>query len=130
MHKKFIAIDPGSEKTGLAIMSFNGDVITIKVVPTKELAELVQIDSAGIKTLVIGNGTNSKNVIADLTSKTNLEIIVVEEKHSTEEARNLYWKMNPPTGIKRLLPEGLRVPGEPVDGYAAVVLGKRYLANL
>ena len=32
-------------------------------------------------------------------------------------------------GWRALLPEGLRVPPEPLDGYAAAVLVKRYLNN-
>ena len=54
----------------------------------------------------------------------------IGEAHSTEEARRLYWKIHPPQGLRRLLPLGLQVPPVPLDGYAAVVQVRRYLAAL
>lgn len=36
----------------------------------------------------------------------------------------MYWQLNKPHGWRALLPEGLRVPPEPLDGYAAAVLVK------
>ncbi|MCH3914335.1 MAG: hypothetical protein LKE29_03425 [Acidaminococcaceae bacterium] len=47
--------------------------------------------------------------------------------HSTEEARKLYWQVNPPKGLRKLLPTSMQVPPENLDGLAAVVLVKRYL---
>ena len=58
---------------------------------------------------------------------TAVPVIEIDEKHSTEQARTLYWQLNKPHGWRALLPEGLRVPPEPLDGYAAAVLVKRYL---
>ena len=55
---------------------------------------------------------------------TAVPVIEIDEKHSTEQARTLYWQLNKPHGWRALLPEGLRVPPEPLDGYAAAVLVK------
>ena len=52
---------------------------------------------------------------------------VVDEKYSTEEARELYWELFPPKGWRRLIPLGLQTPPEPLDGYAAVVQARRFL---
>jgi len=51
----------------------------------------------------------------------------VEEAHSTEEARNLYWQENPPQGWRKLMPLGMLVPDVPLDAYAAVILVRRFL---
>ena len=56
-------------------------------------------------------------------------ITVVEEAHSTEEARTLYWQENPPKGLKKLIPLGLLVPPIPLDAYAAVILVRRFLED-
>ena len=78
----------------------------------------------------MGDGTNN-NAIAKAVQDVfpELELQLVGEAHSTEEARTLYWEVNPPTGWRRLLPLGLQVPPEPLDAYAAVVQVRRYLAQ-
>ena len=56
-------------------------------------------------------------------------VAVVEEAHSTEEARTLYWQENPPKGLKKLIPLGMLVPPVPLDAYAAVILVRRFLED-
>ena len=51
----------------------------------------------------------------------------VDETRSTEEARDLYWELFPPKGWRKLIPLGLQVPPEPLDGLAAVVQVRRFL---
>jgi hypothetical protein len=51
----------------------------------------------------------------------------VNERDSTLEARDLYWKEVPPRGWRRLVPLSLQVPPEPIDDFAAVVLARRHL---
>ncbi len=129
-----LGIDPGSFKTGVAKVKPDGEVISAEWVETKILAEvLTKINaqsSAELKAVIIGNGTNTQPVHKVLNQIfTAVPVIEIDEKHSTEEARTLYWQLNKPHGWRALLPEGLRVPPEPLDGYAAAVLVKRYLNN-
>ena len=56
-----------------------------------------------------------------------LPMSIIEEAHSTEDARKLYWEENPPQGWKKIVPLGLLVPVEPLDAYAAAVLVRRFL---
>ena len=55
---------------------------------------------------------------------------LIDESHSTEEARKLYWQYNPPTGWRRFVPKGMQFPPEPVDDLTAYVIGKRYTKQL
>ena len=55
---------------------------------------------------------------------------MIDESHSTEEARKLYWQYNPPTGWRRFVPKGMQFPPEPVDDLTAYVIGKRYTKQL
>ncbi|MBR4847297.1 MAG: pre-16S rRNA-processing nuclease YqgF, partial [Phascolarctobacterium sp.] len=76
------------------------------------------------------NGTNSRNICeAAQRVLPDVIIAVVEEAHSTEEARTLYWQENQPKGLKKLIPLGLLVPPVPLDAYAAVILVRRFLED-
>ena len=55
---------------------------------------------------------------------------LIDESHSTEDARKLYWQYNPPTGWRRFVPKGMQFPPEPVDDLTAYVIGMRYTKQL
>ena len=122
-----LGIDPGSFKTGVAQVTPQGEVLNAEWVETKKLTEALNLlcSNKGLpQAVIIGNGTNTQPVHKVLAQIfTAVPVIEIDEKHSTEEARTLYWQLNKPHGW----PEGLRVPPEPLDGYAAAVLVKRYL---
>lgn len=127
---KFLGIDPGRDKTGLALVKDDGIVLKLLVAATEDLESALDgfVGAEQLSGAVIGDGTNSSTV-ASLVKKlfTGLPVYMVNEAHSTEEARQLYWEANPPRGLKRLLPRGLLVPDEPLDAYAAVVQVRRFL---
>ena len=54
---------------------------------------------------------------------------IVNEYRTTDEAKKRYWQENPPKGIRRLIPRGMLVPPVPVDDFAAVIIGEKYLVN-
>ena len=79
----------------------------------------------------MGNGTSSKskyNLIK--LNFANVKLKTINEYRTTDEARKLYFKENPPKGWKRLIPLGMQVPPVPVDDYAAIAIGKKYLNEL
>ena len=130
MNKLYLGIDPGRSKTGLALVDGAGKILKLHIADSqnidKEIVEFIQ-KSCPVQ-IVLGNGTNSRN-ISEAMQKVlpNVEIAVVEEAHSTEEARALYWHENPPQGWCKLIPLGMRVPNVPLDAYAAVILERRFL---
>lgn len=130
MSEYYLGIDPGSSKTGLAVMDNSGEIAFLQVVQTVKLAENLLACREHWQPLeaVIGNGTNSGRV-SDVVRKVlpDLPLKVIEEAHSTEDARKLYWQINPPQGWRKIVPLGLLVPVEPLDAYAAAVLLKRFL---
>jgi RNase H-fold protein (predicted Holliday junction resolvase) len=128
-----LGVDPGKDKTGVALVRENGELVAQTVLPTKQflafLADFLK-DREMPQRCILGNGTTSETMKKTLVSAyPSLPITVVDEAHSTEEARTLYWQLYPPRGWKRLLPQGLRVPPGNLDGLAAVVLCRRYLAR-
>ena len=131
MNKEYIfGIDPGSSKTGAALLDSDGNIIRMDILWmdgfAKNLKEFLR--TAQPKTCIIGNGTTSTKLQQTLAAiLPALEIVVCDEAHSTEEARKLYWELNPRQGWRRLIPLGMLSPPVPLDAYAAVVLVRRYL---
>ena len=132
MTKLYLGIDPGRSKTGLALVDGVGKIIKLHIAESQnidnEIVEFIK-NSCPVQ-IVLGNGTYSRN-ICEVVQRIlpDVLITVVEEAHSTEEARTLYWQENPPKGLKKLIPLGLLVPPIPLDAYAAVILVRRFLED-
>ena len=129
--QKYLGIDPGRSKTGLALVDAAGSILALHIAHTERI-EVELSAFAGKEQLagiIMGDGTNSK-AIGQAVSKVfaAVPLALVGEAHSTEEARSLYWQVNPPRGWRKLVPLGMLVPSEPLDAYAAVVQVKRWLA--
>lgn len=128
---RVIAIDPGRDKCGVAILAKDGS-FKQDVIKTDELCAWVN-DSrkrCGDVPVIIGNGTGSRSAYERLQKECCIEPCLVEEYKTTEEARRRYWQENPPQGWRRLMPISMQVPPVPVDGYVAVILAERYRDTL
>ena len=127
-----LAIDPGRDKCGVVVMSFEGDIKFQEVIETASLESVLAELSTKfeLRTIVLGDGTTSKAAKQRILSiLPNLQVEVINERHTTEEARKLYWKKNPPCGWRRLLPTSMQVPPVPVDDIAAEVIAKKFLRS-
>ena len=129
-----LSIDPGRSKCGLALVRRQSgttlEVIWRKVVPADELE--AAIDQARMKAqftrIIVGGGTQSRAIIARIREHIpSLGLLVVDEKDTTQHARERYWAANPRSGWRRFVPVGMLVPPEPYDDFAAVVLAERVL---
>lgn len=131
MNDEILAIDPGREKTGTAILK-NSDVLEHKIINSEELVQIIKslLEKYIIKTIVMGNGTSSKKKYDLLKQEfIDRDIVLINEYRTTDEARKLYFQENPPKGWKKLIPLGMQVPPVPVDDYAAIVIGRKYLKD-
>lgn len=131
-----LAIDPGSDKCGLAVVDEGGTLLFHEVAPTAALTE--HLSSALRQFLpgrvLLGDGTRSRGLrplIERAVEASGLPIAVeiVSERHTTERARNEFWRRNPPRGLWRLVPLGLQVPPVPYDDYAAYCIALDFLAR-
>ena len=132
MTKLYLGIDPGRSKTGLALVNGAGKIVKLHIAESQnidnEIVEFIK-NSCPVQ-IVLGNGTNSRNIGESVKRiLPDVMVAVVEEAHSTEEARSLYWQENPPKGLKKLIPLGMLVPSVPLDAYAAVILVRRFLED-
>ena len=131
MNDEILAIDPGREKTSIAILK-NSDVLEHKIINSEELVQIIKslLEKYIIKTIVMGNGTSSKKKYDLLKQEfIDRDIVLINEYRTTDEARKLYFQENPPKGWKKLIPLGMQVPPVPVDDYAAIVIGRKYLKD-
>ena len=125
--KYYLGIDPGRDKTGVALVTASGEILAVQVVRTRSFSDALQkfllekLQVANfwglrkkLQAVVIGNGTNSEThkqwVARALPGFTVYE---VDETRSTEEARELYWELFPPKGWRKLIPLGLQHLFEP-----------------
>ena len=124
-----LAIDPGREKCGVAVLSAEGAILVRKVVATADLGSCVGgLIAAHEPAVIMGNGTTSAE------AKTHVEclgvtVTLADEYRTTDEAKRLYWDVHPPRGWRRFVPRGMLVPPVPVDDFVAVILARRFLAE-
>ncbi len=116
-------------KCGYAIVSDAGARHALEIVPADKLAERMERDvREGVTMVCVGNATRSASIVAMLQKVwPALPITVVDERNTSLEARRRYYDDHPPKGLMRLVPRGLLVPKEPLDGYAALLIVERYL---
>jgi RNase H-fold protein (predicted Holliday junction resolvase) len=127
-----LAIDPGKDKCGVAIVLQTGDVLFQSIAPPAQIVEKLRelLIKFSVSQIVLGNATTSRAMREKLQIEfPKIEISEVEEKNSTLEARDLYWQKNPPRGWRRVLPLSAQVPPDPIDDFAAIVLARRFLKN-
>ena len=127
-----IAIDPGTKKCGYAVVDSEMNVLQKEVIPTDNIINNIKdsFQAYKINKIVLGNGTNCKNIEKRLKNHfSELKIILIKEEFSTLEARKKYFKANPPRGIFRLIPLSLRVPPCHYDDFVAVLLAEKYFRN-
>lgn len=128
-----LGIDPGSSKTGLALVDEEGRIKKQHIAHTSNLKNELKDFLKDIFPVicVMGDGTRSREhrkLLNEILSST--VIIELDETNSTQEAKGLYWQLNPPTGWRKLIPLGMLIPPVPLDDYAAIILVRRYLQQV
>ena len=121
----YISIDPGNKKCGLLLANFkSGNVVEAGISSINKLSDVVNLwnEEYNIKKIVIGNGTNSKNIEKVLKQNNISKFIYVDEKESTLRARFRYWEIWPPNYFIRWLPKGILFPPNNLDAIVALIL--------
>jgi RNase H-fold protein (predicted Holliday junction resolvase) len=133
-----LAMDPGTAKCGLAVVRridsegpTRFETLHRCVVERQEVGdavrELASRYSPGV--ILIGNGTMSKEYRRLVEELGVAPVRIVDEEFSTLRARTLYFKHNPPRGLRRLIPTSMQTPSCPYDDYVAVILAQSFLSN-
>ena len=125
-----LGFDPGRDKCGVAVVDEKSKIYYHRVIAAENaISQIKQLITqfSSVESIVIGNLTTSKSW-RDRLQKAfpNHNIIMIDEKNSTLEARDRYWKMYPPQSWRKLIPQGLQVPPRPIDDIVAILLIERY----
>ena len=129
----YFGFDPGKDKCGIAIVTLEGEAVRHEVIASDSAIATLQnwIQTYEIQSLILGDQTGSKQwrswIVGALP---NLPIITIDERFSSQQARDRYWKMYPAQGLQKLVPLGMRTPPRPIDDIVAIILVERYLASL
>jgi RNase H-fold protein (predicted Holliday junction resolvase) len=123
-----LAIDPGKEKCGLALFNKEGELVEQTIVKRHDLFRFIAHYQA--TTLVIGDTANGRAINEELQRHhPSQKIVLFPEYNTTRQAKAAYWQAHPRRGLWRLIPTSLRTVPVPVDDYAAVIIGRLYLAS-
>ena len=127
MSRPVLAIDPGREKCGVAVLALDGRVLVQEVVATAALdAAVGALIRAYEPNVIMGNGTTSADAKKRVEAL-GVSVTLVDEYRTTDAAKCAYWEAHPPRGWRRLMPRGMLVPPVPVDDFVAVILAQRFL---
>ncbi len=127
-----LGFDPGRDKCGIAVVGRSRKLYYHQVVAGREaIATIAHLrQQFPISLIVMGDQTGAKRwqqkFIQELPP---ISIVMVDERYTSLEARDRYWQMYPPTGLSRLIPQGMRQPPRPVDDIVAILLIEKYLSN-
>ncbi|HEY8345231.1 MAG TPA: pre-16S rRNA-processing nuclease YqgF [Bacillota bacterium] len=133
LRQAVLAIDPGTEKFGYAILREDGTVLRKGIEKTGQLLAqvLLLLDEFEIRTVILGDRTGSKDFDERLFTeleKRSVSLVKVNEDNSSWEGRFRYLQDHR-HGWRRFVPLGLQTPPEAYDDYVAVILGERYLRD-
>lgn len=132
--KWILAVDPGSEKVGYAVVNLDlthGDLgIGYLADMHRVFAKYCRDTSNPPLFIVMGNGTKNAVLCKLLNSlELNIDIKLIDERNTTYLARSRYFQENPPKGIWKLIPKGMLFPPRPIDDYAALLIGENYISQ-
>jgi len=125
-----LGLDPGTDKCGLAVVSRQQGTLHQDVVALAELPAIVRriAEEFAISEVAIGDSTGAEQTQDQLAQAgIDTPVTAISEELTSRLAQQRYWEDNPPRGLARLIPLGLRVPPQPVDDYAAVIIAERLL---
>ena len=131
-HQTILGFDPGKDKCGVAVVDGDRKLLYHQVVLSAETIESIGslCQQYHVDLLVMGDQTTAKQWKQRLTAAfPDLPIVLVDERHSSLEARDRYWQMYPPNFLTGLIPQGMRTPPRPIDDIVAIILIERYLAS-
>jgi RNase H-fold protein (predicted Holliday junction resolvase) len=135
-------IDPGREKFGIAFGSVD-ELMFSAIAPREKMGGVLECLATGDfepmlewrmegrapngmkpSLVCLGNGT-SHGIFKEKLEAMKIDCALTDERMTTLEARNLYWRLHRPSGIARMIPKSLRIPPRPIDDLAAWAILQR-----
>ena len=133
----FLAVDPGREKCGLALLDDKAVVLSHRIAETKRILAHVnemlhQRDFKDLDSIVIGQGTAADIVASTLMEEfPDVSLHYVDERKTTLEARDLWLEIGDRDSKLWFLPRFMRMLFAPdeLDDYAAIIIAQRWFRD-
>ena len=125
---KLLSIDPGKYKCGLVVAEISEKkVYKAIILKSESLVDYVRnlVKAEDISKIIIGNGTNSKEIRVKLNFLKK-EIITFEEKNSTYRAKARYFEIFPIRGLKFFIPREVFILNKNLDAISALIILEDY----
>jgi RNase H-fold protein (predicted Holliday junction resolvase) len=125
---RLISIDPGKYKCGLVLAEITEKIVYEAIIlESNLLADYVRhLDTVeDISSIIIGNGTNSREIRKKLFFFEK-EIITFEEKNTTYRAKARYFELFPISGLKYLVPREIFILNKNLDAISALIILEDY----
>lgn len=128
-----LALDPGREKVGIAVVTKNIETLHLDIVERSEITETLAelLNNYEPEILVVGDGTGSRRLAEEISSRLpeELELKFIAEADSSLQAAELYRRQQGNI-FSRLTGKFISWrPSRPLDDYAALVLARKYLQD-
>ncbi len=144
-----LGLDPGRDKVGWAFVGLDKALLLSGIFPASDRAlfwRALRASSRDEEALsawvlerpfrgsgfpfpsafVVGKGTCGDELVADLRRQAfGCRVLCVDERNTTLEARELYWRLHAPSWWQRFLPRALWIPPRPLDDLAAWAIAMR-----
>ena len=123
-----ISIDPGKYKCGLVLAEISEKKVYRAVIVKRVLLEdyirnLNKFED--ISKIIIGNGTNSKEITEKLDFFKK-DIIIFDEKNTTYRAKERYFELFPIKGLQCLIPREVFILNKNLDAISALIILEDY----
>jgi len=130
---RVLAIDPGRQKCGLAVVSAGPTVHFREIVETERVvARLLQLlPEQRFERVLMGDGTQSAPLSRAVREALagRVEVELVPEAFTSQRARERLARESLPKGLLRFVPVGMRTPARPYDDYVAILLAEDWFAR-
>ncbi|MEJ6951238.1 pre-16S rRNA-processing nuclease YqgF [Natronospora cellulosivora (SeqCode)] len=123
-----LAIDPGRDKCGLAIINQKKDVLYKNIIKTELISSYLKDlnNKHNIDIVILGNGTYSRKISQEVNSHMDCPFRLIDEAYTTIEAERRYREENY-RGWCRFFNFIKWKPSRSVDDYVAIILAERFL---
>lgn len=125
----FLALDPGREKVGVAVLRQDGSIVFQGVFPLGDLERVLKKlrGQYMLSAAILGGSTGSSTVLPVL-QRMGFTVYRVDEQGSSEEARKLYLEEHCTGGWRKIAAFlGFLLSSRSLDDWQAIVIGRRFL---
>lgn len=125
----FLALDPGREKVGVAVLKYDGSIVFQGVFPREGLERaLKELKERYVLSEAILGGSTGSGAVLPILERVGFHVYRVNEQGSSEEAWRLYLEERCGRGWRKIAAFlSVLLSSRSLDDWQAIVIGRRFL---